>query len=121
MKFRSLLRVPTRVFLADDDPSFRFLLRETLPDEDIEIVGEAEDHVELVGAVREAKPDVVLLDQLCDVQTVLQLRIAAPFARVVILSGHQPEDGDRRLAAVADGYVVKGAGLEELRAAVRCG
>ena len=110
---------PIRVFLADDDASFRFLLRETLPDGEIEIVGEAGDRFALIQAVRDARPHVVLLDQLCDAQTVLQLRLAAPYARVIILSGHQPDDGDRALAAAADGYVVKGADLDALRAAVR--
>lgn len=108
-----------RVFVADDDSTYRFLLRETLPDEDIEVVGEAGDRFALVTGVGDVQPDVVLLDQLCDALTIDELRAAAPAARVVILSGHQPEDGDRALAAAADGYVVKGANLDELRAAVR--
>ena len=112
--------MPIRVFLADDDPSFRFLLRETLPDDEIVVVGEADGRDGLVNGVGAARPDVVLLDQLCDAQDVLALRIAAPFARVIVLSGHQPEDADQALRAAADGYVVKGAALDELREAVRC-
>jgi DNA-binding NarL/FixJ family response regulator len=38
--------------------------------------------------------------------------------RVIVLSGHQPGDGDRELQARADGYVVKDADLESVRAAV---
>ena len=109
----------TRVFLADDNPSYRFLLRETLPADGITVVGEADGRAQLVGAVAEAAPDVVLLDQLCDAQTVAELRVVAPGVRVIVLSGHQPDDGDRELAAAADGYVVKGASLEELREAIR--
>jgi hypothetical protein len=36
-----------------------------------------------------------------------------------MVSGHQPDDGDRGYAERADGYVVKGAELEEIRRAVR--
>ena len=109
-----------RVFVADDDSLFRFLLREALPDGDIEVVGEADDRATLVAGVGDVQPDVVLLDQLCDAETVGELRDAAPAVRVIVLSGHQPDDGDRALAAAADGYLVKGANLEELREAVRC-
>jgi DNA-binding NarL/FixJ family response regulator len=112
--------VAIRVFVADDDSLFRFLLRETLPDGEIVVVGEADDRATLLTGVGEHQPDVVLLDQLCDAQTVGELRDAAPSLRVIVLSGHQPDDGDRELAAAADGYVVKGANLEELREAVRC-
>ena len=108
-----------RVFVADDDSMYRYLLREALPDGDIEIVGEAGDRVALVAGVGDVQPDVVLLDQLCGAQTVAELRAVAPAARVLILSGHQREDADQAFAAAADGYVVKGADLEELRAAVR--
>ena len=108
-----------RVFHADDDPRYRFLIRETLGDEDIVIVGEASDQAELVSGVADTRPDVVLLDQMCPAGTLDALRDAAPQARVIILTGHQPEDGDPALVAAADGYVVKGADLDELRAAVR--
>ena len=110
---------PIRVFVADDDSTYRFLLRETLPDGEIEIVGEAAAAGVIVSGVRDARPHVVLLDQMCDTQTLLEVRLVAPYARVIILSGHHPDDGDRALAAAADGYVVKGADLDALRAAVR--
>ena len=108
-----------RVFVADDDSTFRFLLRETLPDGEIVVVGEASDRFELVAGAGDTKPDVILLDQMCDAQTVGELRVAAPDARVIILSGHQRDDADQALAAAADGYIVKGADLDALRAAVR--
>ena len=65
-----------RVFVADDDSLFRFLLRETLPDGEIVVVGEADDRATLVAGVGDEQPDVVLLDQLCDAATVVELREA---------------------------------------------
>jgi DNA-binding NarL/FixJ family response regulator len=111
--------VPIRVFLADDDSSYRFLLRETLPASGIEVVGEAAEPEAVVDGVARAAPDVVLLDRFCEARTVEEMRAAVPGVRVIILSGYQPGDGDQALVAAADGYVVKGADLDELRAAVR--
>jgi DNA-binding NarL/FixJ family response regulator len=109
----------TRVFHADDNEMFRFLVREALVCLDIELVGQAEDVPELIDGVRSARPDVVLLDRLDGPHVIDLVREAAPGVRIVMVSGHQPDDGDRGYAERADGYVVKGAELEEIRRAVR--
>ena len=109
----------TRVFHADDNELFRFLVREALVGPGIELVGQAEGVDDLLEGVRSSLPDVVLLDRLGGPDVIDAVREAAPGVRVVMVSGHQPEDGDRGYAARADGYVVKGAELEELRRAVR--
>ena len=52
-----------RILLADDHALFREGLRSLLEDqEDIKIVGEAEDGLEATKLVSELKPDVVLMD-----------------------------------------------------------
>ena len=109
----------TRVFHADDTELFRVLVREALVSPDIELVGQAEDVEDLIAGVRSARPDVVLLDRLGGPHVIDALREVAPGVRIVMVSGHQPEDGDRGYAERADGYVVKGVELEELRRAVR--
>ena len=54
---------PIRILIADDHPIFRHGLQKLLSlEEDFEIVGEAEDGKEVLDAVREKEPDILLLD-----------------------------------------------------------
>jgi DNA-binding NarL/FixJ family response regulator len=110
---------PVRVFHGDDSEPFRYLVREVLPDEGLSVVGSAGLPDEIVDGVRREQPDVVLLDQLGAAELVARLREAAPAVRVVVLSGHQPADGDPALVACTEGWFVKSADFAELRAALR--
>jgi DNA-binding NarL/FixJ family response regulator len=56
--------VPTTALIVDDHPSFRRLARKLLEAADYVVVGEAEDGASGIAAVRELRPDVVLLDVL---------------------------------------------------------
>ena len=108
-----------RVFHGDDNALFRRLVRELLPEgDDIEMVGDAAGPDEVVDGVAAVRPDVVLLDQLGGADLVARVRAACPGVRVVVLSGHQPGDGDPTIAAAADDYVVKAADFAAVRAAV---
>jgi DNA-binding NarL/FixJ family response regulator len=109
---------PVRVFHGDDNESYRFLVRECLPDGDLAVVGDAGDPDAIVDGVQRAQPDVVLLDQLGGGELVERIRAAAPGVRVIVLSGYHPGDGDPGLAAGADGYVVKAADFDAVRTAV---
>jgi two-component system NarL family response regulator len=105
-----------RVFHCDDSASFRALIRAELEDDgDIEMVGEAPDLTRAVAGVRDVQPDIVLLDLLdVDRDAVGELRAVAPNVRVVVLSGHPREYGERRRGG-AVAYVEKDAPLDELR------
>ena len=115
---------PVRVFLCDDAPAFRDLLRLALEqDGDLTVVGEAEDGTQL-AAVSDADPDVVLLDvSMPDVgglEILPRLRELAPRARVVVLSSFSAEEKEAEaLAAGADRYLDKRASFEEIRTLVR--
>jgi DNA-binding NarL/FixJ family response regulator len=110
--------VPVRVFHGDDSESYRHLIREVLVGGDIEIVGGAGTPEGVVEGVQREQPDVVLLDQFGGAALIESVRAADPGAKVVVLSGFDPEDGDRELAAQADAYVVKSDALTELEGVV---
>ena len=107
-----------RVFHGDDSESYRHLIREVLAVGEIEIVGGAGTPEEVVEGVERSKPDVVLLDQFGGAPLMQAIRTACPEAKVLVLSGFNPEDGDKDLAALADAYLVKSDALTELEGVV---
>jgi DNA-binding NarL/FixJ family response regulator len=113
--------VPLRVFHGDDSEPFRRLVAEVLPDGDIVMCGEAATPEEVLAGVAREQPDVVLLDQLDGAELIDRLRELAPGVRIVLLSGFRPGHGDADLEGRADGYLVKTAGIDQMRAAVRGG
>ena len=103
-----------RVFVCDDSPALRLLLRETLiEDGTIEVVGEAATVTEAEERLPAAGADVVLLDLLdhaSEDELVGRLASCAPDARFVVYTG-MPARAGRAAAA----YVPKSAELAELR------
>ena len=68
--------VPTRILIADDDPTIRLLLRRLLEKQvDWEVCGEASNGVEAIEQVEQLDPDVVVMDLSMPVMTGMQ---AAP-------------------------------------------
>jgi DNA-binding NarL/FixJ family response regulator len=113
-----------RVFICDDAPQFRELLRLGLerPGE-LEIVGEAEDGSQL-SAIADAAPDVILLDVSLPgrdgLEVLGELRELAPAAQVVVLSSFSAEEkGDAALAAGAARYVDKRESFTRIGEVVR--
>jgi DNA-binding NarL/FixJ family response regulator len=114
-----------RIFLCDDVPELRALLRYGLEeDSDLQVVGEAGDAPTGITAVGELRPDVVLLDLsmpgMDGLEAIPLLLEASPDTRIVVFSGFA---ADRlRQSALALGamrYVEKGESLEQVRATVR--
>ena len=114
-----------RVFLCDDAPALRHLLRSFLEwGGDVEVVGEAGDGAGLAGAVRDARADIVLLDlsmpRVDGLEALADLRAAAPDVGIVVLSGFEEQRmAAKALALGADRYLEKAAGMEGVRATVR--
>ena len=113
-----------RLVIADDHPVFRDGLASLLdPLEGIEVVARARDGVEAVAAVREHRPDVVIMDvqmpELNGIEATRQVVAHSPSTGVLVLT--MGEDDGTVLAALragARGYLRKGAEQDEIVRAV---
>jgi DNA-binding NarL/FixJ family response regulator len=113
-----------RVLLADDHAMFRQGIKEMLStDEEIEVVGEAENGREAVALAEKLAPDVVLLDVEMPVMgakgAIVRMLENSPLPRVVIVTMYDDPRLVRELIGLgAVAYLVKSATMEELHAAV---
>ena len=114
-----------RVLIADDHVVVRRGLRTFLDlQEDVEVVGEAEDGEEAIVEAERARPDVILLDlvmpRLDGVAAIRGIRERSPSTRVIVLTSFL--DDDKLLPAVRAGaaaYLLKDVQPQELVAAIR--
>jgi NarL family two-component system response regulator LiaR len=114
-----------RVLIVDDHAVVRRGLRTFLELQDeIEVVGEAEDGDEAVAAVEELAPDVVLMDLMMPradgIEAIRQVRERRPATRVIALTSFL--DDDKLFPAVragAAGYLLKDVQPQELVSAIR--
>ena len=113
-----------RVLLADDHAMFRQGIREMLStDDEIEVVGEAENGRKAVALAEKLAPDVVLLDVEMPImgakQAMERMLENSPPPKVVIVTMHDDPGLVRELIGLgAVAYLVKSATMEELHAAV---
>ncbi|WP_027343212.1 response regulator [Hamadaea tsunoensis] len=113
-----------RVLIVDDQTLIRTGFRLILTARGLTVVGEAADGVEALAAVREHRPDVVLLDirmpNMDGLEAAKRILAAHPQCRVLMLTTF---DLDQyvyaALAAGASGFLLKDVTPEHLVAAVR--
>jgi DNA-binding NarL/FixJ family response regulator len=113
-----------RVVIVDDQALVRIGFRMILTSGGIDVVGEAADGVEAISAVRESKPDVVLMDirmpNMDGLEATRRVLRHDPGCRVLMLTTF---DLDRyvydALAVGASGFLLKDVTPEHLVAAVR--
>ena len=109
-----------RVVLVDDHDLFRTGLRNLLEEQDgVRVLGEAADGAEAVQLVRQAAPDVVVMDlnmpKMSGVEATRQITAESPLTRVIVLT-ISDQDGDVMDAIVAGacGYLLKDASIEHV-------
>ena len=116
---------PISVFLVDDVPELRELIRLGM-DEDpgFEVVGEAGDGRGALQGIAATRPEAVLLDlsmpDMNGLEAIPQIREGDPEVAIIVLSGFSAERmGPPSLERGADGYIEKGTPIQELREATR--
>ena len=114
-----------RVLIVDDEPLARERIRSLLAEEaDMEVAGECADGTEVLAAVADCEPDIVLMDVrmplLDGVAATRRLRAERPSMPVLALTTF---DDDEALAGMlragAAGFVLKEIPGEQLHRAVR--
>lgn len=115
----------TRLFLVDDHAVIRSGLKMLLENEqDMEIVGEAENARDAIQDAILLKPDVILMDiglpDMSGIEATRELKKRMPDTSIVALTIHEDEEYFfKMLEAGASGYVPKRAAPEELLTAIR--
>ena len=113
------------VFLADDVPELRELIRYGLEgDDDFVVVGEAGDGAAAIEGISETGPAAVLLDLsmpgMDGLEAIPEIRRRRPDIAIVILSGFSASRMERKARERgADGYVEKGTPIDDMRQVVR--
>jgi DNA-binding NarL/FixJ family response regulator len=114
-----------RVVLIDDDALVRAGLRLILSSaEDVEVVGETDDGAGAVAAVRQHRPDVVLMDirmpRMDGITATLALRALDPAPQVIVLTTFQADEHVvAALRAGASGFLVKDTPPVDILTAIR--
>ena len=117
--------VTVKVLLVDDDALVRAGLRIILSSaEDLEVVGEADDGARVVAAVREHRPDVVLMDirmaKMDGITATAALRRLDVPPQVIVLTTFQADEQVMSaLRAGASGFLVKDTPPADIINAVR--
>ena len=114
-----------KIFIVDDHPVVREGLPQLLESQpDLEIVGSAETGKKALEQVRLLRPDVIILDismpEMNGFEAISLLKEFLPKCQIVVYSMHDKEAYvHKALSSGALGYVLKGAPIAELIAAVR--
>lgn len=113
-----------RVLVADDHPLFRAGLCSALTAADLDVVAAAETGAEAVALAAEHQPDVAVMDvHMPDVDGIAATRrvvAESPHIGVLVLTMFdEDENVFQAMRAGARGYLLKGAGQEDIVRAVR--
>jgi DNA-binding NarL/FixJ family response regulator len=110
--------------VVDDHPMWRDAVARDLDGAGFHVIATAADGAAAVRIAKAVRPDVVVMDlqlpELTGVEATRQIVAALPSTGVLVLSASgEADDVLEAVKAGATGYLVKSAGAEELRGAVR--
>jgi DNA-binding NarL/FixJ family response regulator len=112
-----------RIFLCDDSHSLAAVVGFWLEEaDDLDLVGVAHDRATALQALPAANADVVLLDTMVVGEQELavdEVRAAAPGAKVVVYSGHEPNAARQFVSGDPDLFLAKGDDPDHLIDALR--
>lgn len=114
-----------RILLVEDHTILRAGMRALLAqDAEFEVVGEADNGRDAILAASRLKPDVILMDismpGINGIEACREIRRRDTDIRILILTIYKTEEYiHESLKAGASGYILKDAGPEELRTAIR--
>jgi two-component system, NtrC family, response regulator AtoC len=111
------------ILVADDDPAIRSLLKQLLGDEGF-AVNEAATGVEVVDRVKEANPDLVIMDvrmpELDGIEALSRVKGASPQTAVLIMTAFGSSNAAiRAMELGAFDYITKPFELDKISHAVR--
>jgi NarL family two-component system response regulator LiaR len=117
-------RTDMKVFVVDDHDLFRQGLASMLRERGINVVGDAALAADAIQPVAEIGPGVVLMDLrmpgMSGVEATQRLRVAAPQARVLVLTMMTDDQSVMNaLLAGACGYVLKDAPIDQIIEGIR--
>ena len=114
---------PRRLLIVDDEPLIRWSLAETFRDlgHEVQVAGTAAEALQAVSSA--AQFDTVLLDlrlpDSTDLALLVELRVAAPAARIILMTAYgTPELNQRALARGASCMLNKPFELNDVLALV---
>jgi DNA-binding NarL/FixJ family response regulator len=119
------MRKKKRVVIAEDHAILRQGLRSMLNnDQELEVVGEAEDGLEAIRLIKETEPDLAILDlsmpKMSGISVILEVKKTCPDTHVLALTMHREEDYIlQAFQSGADGYCLKSSDFEELLMAIK--
>lgn len=114
-----------RIVIADDHVLFRQGIKKVLEEmDDIEIVGEANDGLELLNLLKKLTPHMVVLDismpNLRGIEATHEIKAINPAIKILILTMHKSKDYlYHAISAGAEGYVLKEDADTDLFSAIK--
>ncbi len=114
-----------KLLLADDQPLFRQSLATLLDlEEDLTIVGQANNGQEAIDQTSKLQPDIILMDlrmPICNgIEATKAIRDRYPWIRILVLTTFDEDDDIwRALQAGALGYLLKSTPAAQLATAIR--
>lgn len=113
-----------RVLIVDDSAFMRLTIKNTLPPEEYDVVGEAENSQEAIQKYKELNPDIVTMDIIMPVESgllaVKNIMQHDPVAKILMVSAIGQEQIIQEAINIgAKGFIIKPFKKEELLGALK--